>query len=88
MPADLGRTLDPDNAGALQWGDAYRAFHVDAWTEAVRVLRPGGRLVLNVKNHIRRKVEQPVHQWHVETLRDLGLTQVGDRFVGTPSMRA
>jgi tRNA G10 N-methylase Trm11 len=46
---DLGRPLHSENSGAMQWGDAYRAFHRRAWAEAVRVLKPGGRFVLNVK---------------------------------------
>src|SRR5690606_19530624 len=29
----LGRPLHPDNAGAMQWGEAYRQLHITAWTE-------------------------------------------------------
>ncbi len=66
----LGRPLHPQNAGALQWGpgkagDAYRAFHARAWREARRVLRPGGLLILNLKNHIRVGCEQDVTFWHI-----------------------
>jgi SAM-dependent methyltransferase len=70
---DLGRTLDADNSGAMQWGDEYRDFHQRAWAEAVRVLRVGGRFVLNIKDHIRDGVQQPVAAWHVATLTRLGL---------------
>ena len=69
----LGRPLHPDNSGQLQWGERYCLFHLEAWAEAVRVLRPGGRFVLNVKDHIRAGGLQGVPAWHHETLTDLGL---------------
>ena len=83
----LGRPLHPDNAGALQWGDAYRAFHLRAWCEALRVLRPGGRFVLNVKDHIRGGALQPVSAWHVETLATLGMRQVWRKEIACPGQR-
>ncbi|HKX71384.1 MAG TPA: ParB N-terminal domain-containing protein [Acidimicrobiales bacterium] len=69
---DLGRKLNPDNAGALQWGPRYRDFHEQAWEEVWRILRPGGRFVLNVKDHIRGGERQPVAGWHVTRLIALG----------------
>ena len=83
----LGRRLHPDNAGALQWGDAYRAFHVAAWTEARRVLQPGGAFVLNIKDHIRGGQVQPVTDWHIGALEALGFRQLQHKKVPTPSMR-
>jgi hypothetical protein len=70
----LGHDLADSNSGAMQWGDEYRAFHLTAWTEAVEALRPGGTFTINIKNHIRDGVEQPVVEWHIETLIRLGLT--------------
>lgn len=70
---DLGRPLSDGNAGAMQWGDEYRTFHVAAWGEALRVLRPGGTLVVNVKDHVRRGEVQPVTAWHLAVLVDLGM---------------
>jgi len=69
----LGRPLDPDNSGQLQWGPKYRAFHEQAWAEAVRVLRPGGTFVLNVKNHVRAGEVQDVVSFHFGVLYELGL---------------
>ena len=69
----LGRPLDEENSGGMQWGLAYRVFHLKAWVEAVRVLKPGGRFVLNCKDHIRGNERQRVTDWHVSVLEDLGL---------------
>ncbi len=80
---DLGRKLSGDNSGSMHWGDEYREFHHRAWTEAARVLRPGGRLVLNISDHIRKGRRQYVSSWHVETLISLGLALV-DRHAWRP----
>lgn len=69
---DPTRDLTPGNAGAMQWGDAYRALHRDAWAEAWRVLIPGGRLVINVADHFRDSVLQGVPEWHVSALLAIG----------------
>lgn len=69
---DLGRKLTDGNSGAMQWGRRYREFHTQAWEEAWRVLRPGGRFVLNVKDHDRQFTRQLVAAWHVTELLRLG----------------
>jgi SAM-dependent methyltransferase len=84
---DLGRELHPANSGALQWGDEYRAFHQQAWLEAVRVLRHGGRFVLNVKDHIRDGCWVDVAGWHVDQLVKLGLTVAAIRPVAAEGFR-
>ncbi len=53
----LGRQLSSGNTGALQWGIEYRSVHRDIIAECVRVLRPGGRVLWNVKDHIRARYE-------------------------------
>ena len=80
---DLGRSLHKDNSGAMQWGGEYRAFHEDAWAEAVRVLQPGGRLVLNIKDHIRGGEWQDVAGWHIGTLCAFGLSVAAIRPIVT-----
>lgn len=80
----LGRSLTEGNTGAMQWGPAYRETHTAIWKECRRVLRPGGRLILNVSNHIRKGVEVDVTQWHVKALVDLGFWLTGVRQVETP----
>lgn len=80
---DLGRPLHVDNSGAMQWGDQYRTFHAAAWREAVRVLRPGGRFVLNIKDHVRAGRWQDVAGWHLAELCRLGLEVAAVRPVPT-----
>lgn len=70
----LGRDLHENNAGSMQWGEAYMDLHIKAWIEAVRVLRPGGMFVLNCKNHHRKGQLQHVTEWHLGHLMSLGLT--------------
>lgn len=84
---DLGRALSPDNSGSLQWGLKYRDFHRTAWEEALRVLRPGGRFVLNIKDHIRDGRQQYVSDWHLGTLRDLGCVLVDCDRLAPPHLR-
>jgi SAM-dependent methyltransferase len=70
--ACLGEPLQPNNTGALQWGDEYRSIHEKAWAEAKRVLKPGGILVLNIKDHIRNFKRVRVTLWHIYCLQGLG----------------
>lgn len=79
----IGHDLHPRNSGQLQWGDAYRAFHLKAWTEVVRVLKPGGTFLLNSSDHIRKGQVQRVTDFHVGTLRDLGLKVERTVLIGT-----
>jgi hypothetical protein len=86
---DLGRALHAENSGAMQWGSAYREFHAAAWAHVWRVLRPGGRLVLNVKDHIRHGERQHVAGWHVSELMGFyGLELVWCTELDTGSLRA
>lgn len=83
----LGHELTPGNLGALPWGDAYRALHRDAWAEAIRVLKPGGRVVVNMKDHVRGGRRQHVTAWHIDALTFLGLTLADVREVPSPGIR-
>lgn len=68
----LGRKLSPGNAGSLQWGRAYRELHRDAWIECWRVLKPGGRLIANCKDHLRGGKIMRVCRFHHLFLVRLG----------------
>lgn len=83
----LGRPLHPRNSGQLQWGSDYRKFHALAWLEVRRVLRPGGRFVLNCKDHIRQARVVPVCRFHRRLVLSFGFTLTGLHLVPTPSLR-
>lgn len=83
----LGRDPHPDSSCTLQWGAAYRLFHRRAWSRVFDVLKPGGRFVLNVSDHIRAGEPQRVPEWHLATCRLYGFALVDDREVETPRMR-
>lgn len=91
---DLGRTLHPDNTGTLHWRNGgkgslgYRDFHEQAWGQVVTVLDPGGVLVLNIKDHYRDGLLQPVSAWHTAVLGSLGLNYIDSQSVTTPRLRA
>ena len=85
---DLGRQLTEDNSGGMQWGPAYRDFHRAAWLEVKRVLKPNGRLVLNISDHIRQKKRQYVSSWHAETLIGMGFALADSSRVVTPRLRS
>ena len=83
----LGRPLHYANTGQLQWGSAYREFHISIWQEVLRVLQPGGRFLLNVADHFRLDERMYVSQWHLYTCQNLGFRYVKGRTVGVPGMR-
>ncbi len=87
MTGDPERKLHPNNSGTLQWGDSYRDFHERAWTEVLRVLKPGAFFVLNSSDHIRNGEVQPVTDWHFSTASRLGFEIIDCIEVPTPRMR-
>lgn len=82
----LGRKPSDNSAAAMQWGPEYRDLHERAWREAVRVLAPGGKFILNISDHIRDFTVQPVTLWHVGVLTSLGLRLVTSEAAMTPRM--
>ncbi len=68
----LGRPLTANSGAAMQWGPAYRDLHRAAAVEWLRVLRPGGTLLLNMKDHLRAWILQPVTAWWWQMLADEG----------------
>lgn len=83
----LGRPLHPNNSGQLQWGKKYRAFHYLAWLEVWRVLRPGGRFVLNISDHIRKGKRIKVSRFHKLLCLQLGFCLIEEYNIQTPRNR-
>jgi SAM-dependent methyltransferase len=83
----LGRQLSKNNSGKLQWGDEYRVFHFGLWKECVRVLKPNGKFILNIKDHIRKGERQFVTDWHIEILEGLGMEIVEHAKIEVPSLK-
>lgn len=83
----LSKQLRANNSGAMQWGVRYCEFHKMAWREAIRILRPGGRFVLNISDHIRNGAREPVSNWHYGCLIWLGMEFVERLEVATPRQR-
>jgi DNA modification methylase len=83
----LGRPLSSGSAGGLQWGPSYKDLHVQVWQEVHRVLRPGGLLIVNVKDHYRGDELQRVTCWHADRLAWLFGGPVERRKVASPGMR-
>jgi tRNA G10 N-methylase Trm11 len=70
----LGRKLNDNNTGKMQWGKDYKEIHLKAWKECFRVLKNEGVLILNFKNHIRKGNEVDVFSWHVLELLKIGFS--------------
>ena len=88
----LGRPLTEGSGAGLQWrdgrgGDAYRALHEQVWAECFAVLKPGGKLFLNVSDHIRDGRVQHVVDWHFGALERAGFKVDAKHRVETQRMR-
>lgn len=69
----LGKTLQRNNTGSMQWGTEYRLVHTKVWQEVRRLLSEDGLFLLNVSNHIRKNREVRVAEWHLDyCIRILG----------------
>src|SRR5262245_56438382 len=59
----LGRDPSEGSSATMQWGPSYRDFHAGAWLRVYELLSPGGLFILNVKDHVRKAIVQPVAKW-------------------------
>ena len=82
----LGRPLDENNTGKMQWGDKYRQKHIEIYKECLRVLKPNGLMIVNVSDHIRKGQVMNVVEWHKQALLDFGLKLINEIKIETPRM--
>lgn len=88
VTGDPERRLHGDNSGTLRATKGeYWAFHARAWAEVRRVLRPGGRFVLNVSDHISGGAVVPVVERHADLVLLIGFSLVKEFRVTTRRMR-
>jgi hypothetical protein len=72
----LGRKLTQGSGAAKSFGPKYCEIHSAVWTQCARVLKPGGSLLLNIKNFYKGGEVVDVTAWHLAELRSLGLSVV------------
>jgi tRNA G10 N-methylase Trm11 len=68
----LGRKLNKNNSGYMYFGDSYKSLHEKVYRECLRVTKPLGLFILNMKNHIRGGKEVDVTSWHKTVLVSMG----------------
>lgn len=83
----LGHTLADGNTGKMQWGIEYMAKHERIYAHLAKLIKPGGKFILNIKNHIRRGKEIDVTAFHVATLEQNGFFVVERKMIRTPSLK-
>ena len=83
----LGRQLTEGNTGNMHWGVEYIRKHRQIYSNLARMIKPGGKFVLNVKNHIRRGKEVDVTSFHIAELRKNGFYVAEIRLVKTPGLK-
>lgn len=83
----LGRSLNPNNSGRMQWGNKYKELHTAVWKECERVLKKDGLFILNISDHIRAGKRICVSDWHVKTLTSMQFELLESLRVETPRQR-
>ena len=83
----LGRSLNPNNSGRMQWGNKYKELHTVVWKECERVLKKDGLFILNISDHIRAGKRIYVSDWHVKTLTSMKFELLESIRVETPRQR-
>ena len=82
----LGRELNKNNTGRMQWGAKYRSTHIKIYKECARVLRSKGLFILNMSDHIRAWNQVFVTDWHKRVLENSGFNCTSDQKIKTPRM--
>ena len=68
----LGKPLNIENTGRMQWGDKYKNKHANVYKECLRVLKLDGIFILNISDHIRKGELINVSDWHKQIMIEIG----------------
>lgn len=83
----LGRDLNAQNTGRMQWGNKYREKHLQIYKEFERVIKNEGIIIINVSDHIRKGNIINVVDWHKEALTNLRMKFIEEIRIETPRMK-
>jgi hypothetical protein len=83
----LGKDLNKNNTGRMQWGAKYKEKHLEIYKECKRVLKLNGIFILNVSDHIRKGKVVKVSKWHEEILLNIGMTKIKEILIKTERMK-
>ena len=83
----LGKALNDENTGRMQWGDKYQEKHRRIFIEFKRVLKDGGILIINISDHIRAGKIIPVVRWYILELEKSGFSLLENLEIKTPRMK-
>lgn len=70
----LGRKPSAGNTGIYYFGNQYLILHEMIYVECNRVLKPGGKFILNTKNFVHTNIETDVTGSHITILNNLGFS--------------
>lgn len=82
----LGKPLQPGNTGSMHFGKQYCEKHTNIYYHLYDLLKPGGVMVINVSNFIRKGSEVDVCEWTKNALIDIGFQFKKEYEIHTPRM--
>jgi hypothetical protein len=83
----LGRKLNQNNTGSMQWGTRYKEKHEKIYKELYRILEHNGLLVLNIANHIRKGEEIKVAEWTKDILTQINFVFLNEIKIESKKMK-
>ena len=83
----LGRILNENNTGRMQWGTKYKDKHKKIFNEFKRVIKDTGIIIINVSDHVRAGKIIPVVGWYIYELSNIGFFLKENIEVKTPRIK-
>ena len=82
----LKRKPSLNNTGGLHFGERYLHLHKIIYSECARVIKPGGKFIINTKNFIHSAIETDVTQSHLNLLHDLDFVLISQQNIPTSGL--